>query len=145
MRSVKCKENHEETVDVDKIAITPTTEVLDSEVLKCSDCHNVPEMQEFSYLVQSKMEKFLKLQDSGLDMAYKCPKGRRCSDCLKGAGHEKLSMQQEVIKHSVKIDLYKGKAVASLAFTADPDKLLADRCFFEPHVPWDSVAGSMMI
>ena len=124
------EQSYEETDDVDGIINVSTVEIQDIEVMKCSICDEVPDIEKHSNLVQSEMEKFLKLQDSGLDMAYKCPKCRRCSDCLKGAGQEKLSMQQEaeqeVIKDSVKINIPEGKATASLAFTADPDKLLAD-------------------
>ena len=57
----ECEERHEETVDVDQIAIPSTTEVQDSEVLKCTVCHNVPEVNEFSNLLRNEMEKFLKL------------------------------------------------------------------------------------
>ena len=104
------------------------TNAENDETLKCSVCDNVHDIEDkHSNLVQREMEKFLKLQDFGLDMAYKCC---RCSDCLKGAGQEKLSMQQEaeqeVIKDSVKINIPEGKAIASLAFTADPDKLLTE-------------------
>ena len=124
------EQSYEETDDVDGIVNVSTVEIQDIEVMKCSICDEVPDIDKHSNLVQSEMEKFLKLQDSGLDMTYKCPKCRRCSDCLKGAGQEKLSMQQEaeqeVIKDSVKINIPEGKATASLAFTADPDKLLAD-------------------
>ena len=37
--------------------------------------------------------------------------------------------EQEIIKDSVKIDISSGKATASLAFKADPDKLLTDNEF----------------
>ena len=37
--------------------------------------------------------------------------------------------EQEIIKDSVKIDISSGKAIASLAFKADPDKLLTDNEF----------------
>ena len=115
----------------DEVIDTVPTEVHDkNKVLNCSACDSVLEIDESSNLVQSEMEKFLKLQDSGLDVSYKCPKCRRCSDCLKGAGQEKISMQQEaeqeVIKDSVKIDLQNGKATVSLAFTTNPEEFLTN-------------------
>ena len=75
-------------------------------------------------LVQSDLEKFMKLQDAGLDTNYKCPKCRNCPSCIKGSGHELLSMkeefQQQVIEESVVLDDELGKVVAFLAFVSDP-------------------------
>ena len=45
--------------------------------------------------IQSELEKYLKLQDAGLDMSFKCPSCRNCRECLKSPGREKLSLLQE--------------------------------------------------
>ena len=88
----------------------------------CSECG--------CFLIQSELEKFMKLQDSGLDSNFKCPSCRNCKSCLKGAGKELLSMkeefQQQVIQESVKIDDDLGRAVARLAFTSDPTENLSN-------------------
>ena len=66
----------------------------------CSDCG--------VFLVQSDLERFMKLQDAGLDPNFKCPSCRDCKSCLKGAGKELLTMkeefQQQLIQKSVTID-----------------------------------------
>ena len=66
----------------------------------------------------------MKMQDAGLNTSYKCPQCRRCKDCLRGPGKEMLSMHEEaeqhLIRESVRIDPDKQRAVAYLAFTADP-------------------------
>ena len=107
----------EETVLSDISKITTT--------IKCEGCEiGIDQCN----LIQSEIEKFMKTQDAGLDTSFKCPKCRSCKECLKGPGQEKLSMQQEaeqeVIKDSVSIDFESGTAIASLAFTADPEKHL---------------------
>ena len=60
-------------------------------------------------LVQSEIEKYIKLQDAGLDISFKCPRCRNCRECLQGPGREKLSHLQEteqlLIKDSVTIDV----------------------------------------
>ena len=80
--------------------------------------------------IQSELEKFMKMQDSGLDTTYKCPKCRECKSCLKGSGQELLNMkeeyQQQIIEDSVRIDDELGQAVARLAFDSDPNESLAN-------------------
>ena len=79
---------------------------------------------------QSELEKFMRMQDSGLDTSYKCPKCRGCKSCLQGAGQELLNMkeeyQQQIIEDSVRIDDELGRAVARLAFTSDPSENITD-------------------
>ena len=92
---------------------------------KCKECTVCkPKLKKETNLVQSELEKFMKHQDAGLEIAFKCPKCRSCRDCLRGAGKEKLSMKQEaeqlLIKNSVRIDQELNRAIAFLAFTADP-------------------------
>ena len=114
----ECKPNNEIDDKHLRTNLDPEVEC----VVKCSDCESK------FHLIQGEMEKFMKLQDAGLDTSYRCPSCRRCKDCLKGAGKERLSMHQEfeqhIIKGSVKIDQEINRAVASLAFTDDPDKHL---------------------
>ena len=100
-------------------------EVPDSEELShiiCSDCG--------SLTIQSEMEKFLRLQDAGLDTNFKCPACRDCKSCLRGAGKELLSFkeeyQQQIIEKSVRIDDGIGQAVAQLAFVGDPSEGITD-------------------
>ena len=80
--------------------------------------------------MQSELEKFLKLQDVGLDTSFKCPSCRNCKACLKGAGQELISMkeeyQQQLIEDSVRIDEDLGRAVAKLAFLSDPEDSITD-------------------
>ena len=74
--------------------------------------------------LEKELEKFMKMQDTGLDTNYKCPKCRGCKSCLKGSGQELLNMkeeyQQQIIEDSVRIDDDLGQAVGRLAFVSDP-------------------------
>ena len=92
----------------------------DTSTVPCDLCTHV-----HSYAIQSELEKNYKMQDTGLGTAYKCPDCRSCRQCLKGPGREKLSIKQEAeqdfIRKSVKIDEKSGRAIASLAFTEDPN------------------------
>ena len=80
--------------------------------------------------VQSEMKKFMKLNETGLELNYKCRNCRSCQECIKGSGYERISIkqeaEQELIKASVKIDLEKGRAFADLPFKLDPHEYLAD-------------------
>ena len=80
--------------------------------------------------VQSELEKFMKLQDSGLDMSYKCLTCRDCKPCKRGAGQERISMKKEFeqqgIKSSVRIDEDLKQAISFLAFIDDPEEKLVD-------------------
>ena len=82
------------------------------------------------FTIQSELEKFMKLQDSGLDTNFKCPKCRDCKSCLKGSGQEILSMkeefEQQVVESSIRIDKDLEQSIAFLAFIADPDENLAE-------------------
>ena len=88
----------------------------------CTDCG--------SFLVQSELEKFQRLQDAGLNPNYKCPACRDCKSCLGGSGKELLSMkeeyQQKLIEDSVRIDENISQAIAHLAFAVDPEEGLSD-------------------
>ena len=106
----------------DEIDITGRTNVIPVEEENvCKKCQS---LHIHSHAIQSELEKFMKMQDSGLSTGYKCPKCRRCKECLRGPGQEMLSMQQEaeqqLIRDSVRIDSDMNRALAYLAFTADP-------------------------
>ena len=81
-------------------------------------------------LVQSELERFIKLQDAGLDPNFKCPNCRDCKTCPKGAGIELLSIkeefQQQIIQESVQIDDNMGQIIARLAFMTDPSENIDD-------------------
>ena len=97
--------------------------VEQEEVVQCIDCKQ-------TFTIQSELEKFMKLQDSGLDTNFKCPKCRDCKSCLKGSGQEILSMkeefEQQVVESSIRIDKDLEQSIAFLAFIADPDENLAE-------------------
>ena len=80
------------------------------------------------FSIQKEMKGFMKFNDTGLDLNYKCPKCRSCQDCTKGSGYESISLKQEqeqqLIKESVTIDLSKGRAMADLPFKKDPKEFL---------------------
>ena len=98
----------------------------DGDSLDACKCNHVNE----AHLIQSEMEKYMKMQDAGLDMTFKCPRCRNCRECLQGPGREKLSLLQETeqlyIKESVRIDFDAKQAIVHLAFTADPDHHLTN-------------------
>ena len=52
--------------------------------------------------VQSEFEKYMKIQESGLDRGFKCVKCRGCDECLKGSGYEKISLKQEYEQNLIK-------------------------------------------
>ena len=109
-----------------KLEFFPSNELicddLRTDTMSCEDCG--------AFSIQSEMERFLRMQDAGLDTNYKCPKCRQCKDCKKGSGHELLSMkeefEQQVIEESVTIDSQLGQAIAFLAFTSDPVETLGE-------------------
>ena len=45
--------------------------------------------------VQTELSRFLKQQESGLETTYRCSRCRGCSQCLKGAGQENISIRME--------------------------------------------------
>ena len=95
---------------------------VQSSEMSCASCG--------SFLIQSELERFMRIQDAGLDINFKCPACRNCKTCLRGAGKELLTMkeeyQQQIIEESVRIDDNIGQAVARLAFISDPSEGLTD-------------------
>ena len=94
------------------------TGASDDEISPCICCGTLH--------LEKELEKFMKMQDTGLDTNYKCPKCRGCKSCLKGSGQELLNMkeeyQQQIIEDSVRIDDDLGQAVGRLAFVSDPSE-----------------------
>ena len=66
----------------------------------CSECDEEVFPQR-SPTIQAELKKFLEQQDLGFDTNFKCARCRECKDCLKGAGHERLSIIKE--EHQQKI------------------------------------------
>ena len=58
---------------------------------------------------QSELHKFLKLQEAGLDVSYRCRKCCNCQKCKGGDKEERLSIrqeaEQELIRESVYLDI----------------------------------------
>ena len=77
---------------------------------------------------QSELKKFLKLQEAGLDVSYRCRQCRNCQKCKGGDSEERLSLrqeaEQELIRESVHLDVENGQATAKLPFTHDPNEKL---------------------
>ena len=90
----------------------------------CDDCGAVVLYENQLMSVQTEMKRFLQQQEVGLDCTFRCLRCRDCKLCLKGAGEERKSMQQEahqeIIRQSVYIDKQLGRAVAKLPFLTDP-------------------------
>ena len=81
-----------------------------------------------SNLEQSELSKFLKLQEAGLEVSYRCRKCRSCKMCKEGGNEERLSLrqeaEQELIRESIHLDLEVGEATAKLPFIHNPDEKL---------------------
>ena len=90
----------------------------------CEDCGELSIYKNQCLAVQGELKRFLQQQEAGLDCSFRCLRCRDCKLCLKGAGEERKSMQQEahqeIIRQSVMIDKEIGRAVAKLPFVADP-------------------------
>ena len=100
--------------------------------IACAVCGD-KEIDDVKYItaaVQSEIDKFMKMQEAGLETSFRCSKCRDCENCMKGSGFERISLkqeaEQELIKESVYIDRKEGKAMARLPFKADPKQFLAD-------------------
>ena len=56
-----------------------------------------------SFLIQSELERFMRIQDAGLDINFKCPACRNCKTCLRGAGKEVLTMKEEYQQQIIEV------------------------------------------
>ena len=85
-----------------------------------TDCGEAVLHEYQSLAIQSELKRFLEQQNAGLGCSFRCMRCRDCKLCLKGAGEERKSMQQEahqeIIRQSVTINRDLGRAVAKLPF-----------------------------
>ena len=100
-------------------------------VLVCDICQVISDPAAVSNTaVQAELLKFLKMQEAGLDVSYRCRRCRECQVCKGGAVQEKLSLrqeaEQELVRESIQLDLEKGEATAKLPFIQDPNEKLVD-------------------
>ena len=76
------------------------------------------------------LKTFIKLQDQGIDLAYRCPKCRNCHDCRNANETERISVREEIedqaIKDSINIDFKKKRITAKLPLRGDENKLLSN-------------------
>ena len=72
--------------------------------LLCTVCGVVENqvVEHFGCSVQSEIQKFMQMQDVGLDASYKCPACRECETCKKGSGFENISLKQEAEQELIK-------------------------------------------
>ena len=137
---LKKKEN-KKTFEINKKEVTDKTDekVLEVEKdkftedeVKCNTC-KLSITRATAAAIQSDMQKFMQLQEVGLDASFKCPSCRECEDCSKGSGYERISRrqeaEQELIRKSIHIDENKSRAFAELPFKVDPKDYLADNTY----------------
>ena len=66
----------------------------------------------------NKMKRLAEVQDAGLQIDYRCPKCRQCSDCMKPIETEKISIREEAemvaISESVRLDMDNKRIICNL-------------------------------
>ena len=76
------------------------------------------------------LKTFIKLQDLGIDLAYRCPKCRSCHDCRNSNETERIFVREELedqaIKDSVSIDFESKKIAAKLPMRGDENQYLSN-------------------
>ena len=91
-----------------------------SEFICCSHC---PDFMNQTFAVAqderiSEFRKFKEMNESGLEVEYRCPKCRQCADCKAADKTEKISLREESemyeVKNSVRLDLPNKKIQCSL-------------------------------
>ena len=77
----------------------------------------------------TKMKKLAEVQDAGLQIEYRCPKSRQCSDCLNPIETEKISLREEAetvaISESVKLDVENKRIICSLPLRGEETEFLS--------------------
>ena len=77
----------------------------------------------------NKMKKIVEVQDAGLQIEYRCPKCRQCSDCLKPIETERVSLREEAemiaISDSVHLDLKNKRIICSLPLRGTEEEFLS--------------------
>ena len=99
---------------------------MSQDVFECDCCNKgAMPLNHSSNAVQSEFEKFMKINEAGLDTSFRCSRCKDCDSCKKGSGYERISIkqeaEQELIKESVYIDAEKGRALARLPFKMNPE------------------------
>ena len=76
------------------------------------------------------LKTLMKAQEEGLQLQYRCPKCRSCSDCRNTSETERISLREEmeddVIRSCVKIDFDAKKISAKLPLRGDENKFLSN-------------------
>ena len=76
----------------------------------------------------SKMKKIVEVQDAGLEIDYRCPRCRQCSDCLKPIETERVSLREEAemaaISESVDLDIKNKRIICSLPLRGAEEEFL---------------------
>ena len=109
--------------------IEPVDDVLDK-VFKvpCPDCDSLSTANAADLTI-SKMKQIVEAQDKGLQIDYKCPKCRRCVECLKPIETERISIREEAemaeISESVKLDLENKRIICSLPLRGAEEEFLS--------------------
>ena len=84
-------------------------------------------------LSTTKMKKIVEAQDQGLQIEYRCPKCRQCSECLKPIETERISLREEAeivaITESVRLDLDNKRIICSLPLRGKEEEFLSTNKF----------------
>ena len=77
----------------------------------------------------TKMKKLVEIQDAGLQIDYRCPRCRQCSDCLKPIETERISIREEAdmaaIYDSVILDFRNKRIVFYLPLRGEESEFLS--------------------
>ena len=75
------------------------------------------------------MKQLQQAQQEGLDIQYRCPKCRQCTDCRRSHETERISLREEaedqLIWDSIKIDWEKKRIVATLPLRGAEEEFLS--------------------
>ena len=127
--------SREDHADALTSSLLPPSQLLSEgetkEISTCEDCFYSTITSashclcaDMTLTVGQDVRKFMEYQEIGLDQGFKCPQCRKCKQCQRGAGYEKISMkeeaEQEIIRSSVVLNEEENKAIVKLAFIADP-------------------------
>ena len=125
-------------------AILEEPEVLDNAI--CVNCGDLMSREEDSDAIfkdvevtahitaektggSNKMKRLADVQDAGLQIEYRCPKCRQCSDCLKPIETEKVSLREEAetvtISGSVRLDMENKRIICNLPLRREETEFLS--------------------
>ena len=128
----------------DDIVAADGQEVDDSLVARCVDCgvefesmdrHVSAMLEDTTALLTenkesvSSIKKLVEAQDKGLQIEYRCPTCRKCTECLKPIETERISLREEaevaVINESVQLDLKNKRIICSLPLRGKEEEFLS--------------------